>query len=166
MPIVTPPVKIFPTPPTCFSCGSKFYRHGKRRRHVITQEKIWYFVRRLRCSGCGVTRTLLMDNMLPHKHYAAPEIEQVLHEHEDPTAQPNECGAEESTIRRWLQEFPPKLNELAVFFEALTDTIRIHLVLPLQRLNNALKLLPHPPPKHIRLAWAFFRSKFNPVHVE
>ena len=51
--------------------------------------------------------------MLPHKHYAAPEIEQVLNKHENPAAPPHECGAEESTLRRWICEFPEILTALA-----------------------------------------------------
>jgi transposase-like protein len=57
-------------------------------------------VRRLRCSACGRTFTLLLENMLPYKHYAAPEIEQVLLNQEEPNSLPHECGAEESTLHR------------------------------------------------------------------
>ena len=122
-------------------------------------------MQRLRCASCGKTRTLLLDNMLPHKHYAAPEIEQVLHEQENPTDPPHECGAEESTLRRWRLEFPPKLNALAAFFESLANTTKVHLLPPLQRLYNALASLAHPPSDHIRLAWAFFVSQSHPVHL-
>jgi hypothetical protein len=103
--------------------------------------------------------------MLPNKHYAAPEIEQVLDEQENPKAEPHECCAEESTLRRWRLEFPPKLNALAAFFESLANTATTHLLPPLQRLYYALALLPHPPSEDIRLAWAFFVGQSHPVRV-
>ena len=100
MSILTP----FNIPCTRPFCGGKFHKHGKRKRHVIERGKIWYFVQRLRCSVCRCTRTLLQPNMLPHKHYAALEIEQVLQQQEEPAASLHECGAEESTLRRWMRE--------------------------------------------------------------
>jgi hypothetical protein len=103
--------------------------------------------------------------MLPFKHYVASEIEQVLNKHENPTGPPHECGAEESTLRRWRVEIPPKLNALAVFFESFANNTKIQLLPSLQRLYSALTLLAHPPPNHIRLAWAFFVSQSHPVHV-
>jgi hypothetical protein len=103
--------------------------------------------------------------MLPYKHYAAPEIEQVLNKQENPTAPPHECGAEESTLRGWKLNFPPKLNALAAFLESAVNATNIQLLPPLQRLYKALALLAHPPPDHIRLAWAFFVSKFHPVQL-
>ena len=94
--------------------------------------------------------------MLPHKHYAAPEIEQVLQQQEDPAAPLHECGAEESTLCRWMREFPPKLSALAAFFESLANVSVTRLVAPLQRVYNALDKLIHPPSDQSRLAWAFF----------
>ena len=103
--------------------------------------------------------------MLPHKHYAAPEIEQVLQGEEDPTAPPHECGAEESTLRRWKLEFPEKLSTLASLLESLVNVSRTYLVPPLQRVYNALAPLVHPPPNQSHLAWAFFVSQSHPVHL-
>jgi len=110
--------------------------------------------------------------MLPYKHYAASEIEQVLQQQENPSAPPHECGAEESTLCRWNQEIPEKLNAVAASLESLAKTSRIYLVSPLQRvynaLNNALSaisIMVHPPPDQSRLAWAFFVSQSHPVHL-
>ena len=103
--------------------------------------------------------------MLPYKHYAAAEIEQVLHKQENPTAPPHECGAEESTLRRWKLEYPPKLSALAAFCESLANIYSVHIIAPLQRLYNALTLLAQPPPNHNRLAWAFFVSQSYPVRL-
>jgi len=103
--------------------------------------------------------------MLPRKHYAASEIEQVLKEQEDPTVLPHECVAEESTIRRWKKEFAEKLNELAAYLERIANVSKKCLVPPLQRVYDALDLLVHPPPKQNRLAIAYFVSQSHPVHV-
>jgi len=164
MSILTP----FPDPDTCPYCGSKkFHKHGRRDRHVIEQKKTWYQVQRFLCTHfeCGQTFTLLLPNMLPHKHYAAPEIEQVLQQQEDPTASPHECGAEESTLRRWIEEYSQKLSALAASLESLANVSTTRLITPLKRIYNALGLLVHPPPGRDRLAWAFFIGRSHPVRL-
>ena len=105
--------------------------------------------------------------MLPHKHYSAPEIEQVLNKHENPANPPHECGAEESTLRRWKLEFPEILIALAFHLYSLTGVAMSLLSTkgPLQRLYDALESLVRPPPDQSRLAWAFFVSQSNPVHL-
>ena len=165
MHIITPSVAAFPLPPACFICGGKIHKYGKRKRHVIEQGKVWYDVQRYHCTKCGTTRTLLRINMLPYKHYAAPEIEQVLQKHENPAAHPHECGAEESTLYRWLQEFPGKLNVLAAYLESLANILSIHLAPPLQRVYNALASLAPAPPDSCHLGWAFFVSQSNPLRL-
>ena len=104
--------------------------------------------------------------MLPYKHYAAPEIEQVLQEQEDSTAPPHECGAEESTLCRWKREFPQILTDLTARLLSLANA-SVSLLskkLPLQRLYNALAYFVTPPPDSSRLAWAFFLTS-HPVHL-
>ena len=167
MSIVPQTATSFPIPTACFSCGSKLNKHGKRRRHVIEQKKIWYQVQRFLCAACdcGKTFTLLLTNMLPYKHYAAVKIEQVLQNQEDPATPLHECGAEESTLRRWMLEFPPKLSALAALLESLMNISMTRLITPLQRIYNALDLLARPPTNHSRLAWAFFVSQTHPVRL-
>jgi len=75
--------------------------------------------------------------MLPYKHYAALEIEQVLQKQENPTGPPHECGAEESTLLRWRLEIPPKLSAIAASLELLVNISSINLLPPLQRLYKA-----------------------------
>jgi hypothetical protein len=103
--------------------------------------------------------------MLPHKHYAAPEIEQVLQKQEDSTAPPHECGAEESTLHRWKRWFPSVLTALASHLSSLAR-VAVSLVSsdrPLQKVWNALTRLLELPSDACRLAWAFFVSKTYPV---
>jgi hypothetical protein len=103
--------------------------------------------------------------MLPHKHYAATEIEQVLLNQENPAEPPHECGAEESTLSKWKLEFPEKLNALAASLESLANISEICILPPLQRLYKALGSLVHPPPNQSRLAWAFFVSQSHQVRL-
>jgi len=103
--------------------------------------------------------------MLPRKHYAAREIEHVIGHQEAPEIPPCDCGAEESTIRRWRREFPEKLSLLAACLESLANVFDVRLISPLQRIYNALELLVRPPPDQSHLAWAYFVSKFHPVCV-
>jgi hypothetical protein len=105
--------------------------------------------------------------MLPHKHYAAHEIEQVLQTQEKPTGPSHECGAEESTIYRWKREFSTTLTVLAFRLSSLAK-IAVALLSethPLQRLYDILAFLAPPPPDGSRLAWAFFLEASNPVRL-
>ena len=133
----------------------------------LSRKKKWYSVQRFRCSSCGKTFTQLLPNMLPRKHYAAPEIEQVLRKHEDPAAPIACCGAEESTLNRWKLEFPEILTALTFKLCSMANATMslISAARPLQRLYDALKLLLRPPPEGSYLAWAFYVSKTHPVHV-
>jgi hypothetical protein len=103
--------------------------------------------------------------MLPHKHYAAPEIEQVLQKQENPMGPPHECGAEESTLCRWMREFPQILINLTARLSSLANALvsLLSMERPLQRLYNALAYFVDPPPDQSRLAWAFFVSQSHPV---
>jgi transposase-like protein len=170
MSILTQPASQFPIPCSCKypPCVGKLHKHGKRDRHVIELKKVWYSVQRFRCSVCGKTFTLLQPNMLPFKHYAASEIEQVLQKHEDPSAVEPVCDAEESTIYRWKRDFPAILTELAARLASLAKTTKEALfskACPLQGVYNVLKLLVHPPSDSSRLAWAYFWDASHPVCI-
>jgi transposase-like protein len=105
--------------------------------------------------------------MLPFKHYAAPDIEQVLQKHEDPSAVEPVCAAEESTIYRWKREYPAILKSLASRLTSLAKTKEVPFLKtrPLQQIYNALKLLVYPPSDSSRLAWAFFWDMSHPVCI-
>lgn len=103
--------------------------------------------------------------MLPYKHYSAYEIEEVLRQEENLTTSPHECGAEESTLRRWKQEFPDKLSEIAALLESLANMSNTLLLSSLRRIYKALEYMILSPPTHGRLAWAFFLSKSHLVHI-
>jgi hypothetical protein len=106
--------------------------------------------------------------MLPNKHYAASEIEEVIKREEDPTAPLPDCGAEESTLRRWKREFPEILTTLTSHLNLLSNATvsLLSMMRPLQRLYDAVKALNYSPPAGSYLAWAYFVSETNPVHIE
>ena len=139
------------------SCGGNLHKHGKRKRHVIEQgEKVWYFVQRLHCPACRKTFTLLPGNMMPNKHYAAPEIEQVLKKQEDPEEPPHNCEAKESTLRRWLREFSQILPYLTsrLLILAGASNFFFSTATPLQQLDKALARFVKAPSDFCRLTWA------------
>jgi hypothetical protein len=113
--------------------------------------------------------------MLPHKHYSAPEIEEVLWEEEakeeNSTGPPNkfECPAEESTLRRWRNELPEKVRQIASLLESGAKSFAMSLTSPksgLQRCRDALVSLGFVVSSDACcLAFAFFVSKTHPVCV-
>ena len=75
--------------------------------------KVWDRVFRLLCKGeCKTSFTQLLPNMLPRKHYCAAEVEEVLHAEETglPMSQLR-TQADESTVRRWRNEFSTVLDK-------------------------------------------------------
>jgi hypothetical protein len=103
--------------------------------------------------------------MLPHKHYAADAIEEVLQNQEDANAKPPECTAEESTLYRWKSTFAIVLRELLWRLSSLAG-VAVSLVSvkkPLQTIYKMLEKLLKPPPMHNRLSWAFFLNRTYPV---
>jgi hypothetical protein len=103
--------------------------------------------------------------MLPHKHYAADAIEEVLQKQEDSNAKLPECTAEESTLYRWKSEFVILLRKLLLRLSSLAG-VPVSLVSagkPLQTIYKMLKKLLKPPPMRDRLAWAFFLNRTYPV---
>jgi hypothetical protein len=113
--------------------------------------------------------------MLPHKHYAASEIEEVLLEdeakEENSTAPPHrfECPAEESTIRRWRNELPEKIRQIASRLASGAKIAAMSLTSAnsgLQRCREALNALGFAiPPDACCLPWAFFVNNTHPVCV-
>jgi hypothetical protein len=113
--------------------------------------------------------------MLPHKHYSAPEIEDVLREEEakeeNSTAPPNkfECPAEESTLRRWRNELPEKIRQMASHLESIAKIAALSLTSPksgLRRCRDALVSLGFTISRDACcLPWVFFLSKTHPVCV-
>lgn len=118
-------------------------------------EKKWCRVRRFRCTCCLKTFSQLPDFLIPYKHYVTREIENVLRalEGAEPCALMS-SGAEESTLRRWRKEFHYKMQHWAGILEAKAQewfqqcqNLMDIYVQPLQRLKQAVSLLPELPPR-------------------
>ena len=105
---------------------------------------------------------------MPYKHYAAPEIEQALKKQENPEELPHYCEAKESTLRRWLREFPQILGDLTsrLLFLAGTSISLLSIDPPLQRLYKVLAYFVKAPPNFCRLTWALLvAGQSHPVRI-
>jgi len=137
--------------------------------------KVWSRVFRLLCTGeCKSTYTQLQPNMLPHKHYCAAEVEEVLYAEEtgSPTSQLR-TNADESTVRRWRNEFSTVLNTLSGTLEAIAALVRGKPKPLLQmagtsfkRLREAVSSLEELPTGCTHLSRAFYWRRTHPVCLE
>jgi hypothetical protein len=115
--------------------------------------------------------------MVPYKHYAATEIEEVLEDAERTEKEPGsglpETYAEESTLQRWRKEFSEQLPLMAGQLEQIAadvgmgESSLIQLSKkPLQRLRAAVGALQELPSKISSLAYAFWLLISHPVCVQ
>jgi hypothetical protein len=102
--------------------------------------------------------------MVPYKHYAALEIEEVLNEAEDSSLTENssETSAEERTIARWEKSFPERLSALADRLEERAEKMGMKEARatylsgkPLARLYRIVETLQELPVTVSRLAYSF-----------
>ena len=82
---------------TCPDCHAPLSGYDRRRRCAIDLEGVArsYYLRRLRCAGCGKLHTEIPAFLLPHKHYTQAAIAEGMKDG------PSCCPADSSTIRRW-----------------------------------------------------------------
>jgi hypothetical protein len=115
--------------------------------------------------------------MVPYKHYAALEIEEVLEEaeraEEEPTTKLPETYAEESTMQRWKKDFSEQMPLMAGQLEQIAADLGMgepSLIQlsekPLQRLRAAVNALQELPSKISSLAYAFCLLISHPVCVQ
>jgi hypothetical protein len=115
--------------------------------------------------------------MVPYKHYAASEIEEVLEKaertEEEPVCGLPETHAEESTMQRWKKDFSEQMPQLAGQLEQIavdlgmgeTSLIRLS-EKPLQRLRAAVNVLQELPSKISSLVYALWLLIFHPVCIQ
>lgn len=91
--------------PICPKCGSVLSGYDTRKRIVINEygEKTQYYLNRLRCPVCNKVHTEIPDFILPYKNYEKEVIDSVL------MGWKHECFADDSTIRRWIANYPHDL---------------------------------------------------------
>lgn len=88
--------------PACPSCGEgKMQPWGRRRRLVIFSDgqKLYFFIRRLRCPRCLRIHHELPDFIIPRKHFAAVCLLKAVRKEE------SALFCENSTINRWRRWF-------------------------------------------------------------
>ena len=114
--------------------------------------------------------------MVPYKHYAASEIEEVLEEaergEEEAISGFPETHAEESTMQRWKKDFSEQMPLMAGQLEQIAadlgmgEASLIQLSKkPLVRLRAAVNVLQELPSKISSLAYAFRLLLSHPVCV-
>ena len=107
---------------------------------------------RFRCPQCEKTFTRLPDFLLPFKHYIASEIEGALrYLYEGGKLARAPLGVDESTLRRWRNEFSCKMQEWAGLLESKAYELLnrapglLRYSHPLKRLEETLSQLPALP---------------------
>jgi hypothetical protein len=131
--------------------------------------KAWSQVQRFFCQGCKKSFTRLTEFLLPFKHYIVTEIEGALqHIFKGGELSKAPSGASESTLRRWRNEYQPKIQEWSGRLEDLMigqcrtpDLLRLTFD-PLARLaevNTRLPpLLPGNWPVMVKTLWWLAKS--------
>jgi hypothetical protein len=114
--------------------------------------------------------------MIPYKHYAALEIEEVLEEfertEEEPTSGLPETHAEESTLQRWKKDFSEQMPSMAGQLEQIAADLGMGASSlipfsgkPLQRLRAAVNMFQELPGRISSLAYAFWLLLSHPVCI-
>ena len=108
-----------------FCSGELVYRDSKSRKlKDIVGEISCFLLRRLHCQGtCKTLHTELPDIIQPYKHYESAVIQSVI----DGSADALTCHADDSTIRRWKNDFknaePDIEQRVASVYGVMTDEI-------------------------------------------
>jgi len=108
-----------------YCSGELVYRDSRARKSENLLGEISHFLlRRLRCQGtCKTLHTELPDIIQPYKHYESAVIQSVI----DGSADASTCHADDSTIRRWKNDFkkaePDIAQRLASVYGRMTDEI-------------------------------------------
>jgi hypothetical protein len=125
--------------PFCPFCLGYLHRHGSCSRQYISQgQKQYCQVERFYCPACYKSFTRLPPFLLPFKRYTADEIEMALQHLADGGTLAQAPGeADERTLRRWWQEFRPKVQDWTGQLEAILFHLR-------QRVSNLTRLAVNP----------------------
>jgi len=136
----------------CPKHGLELTFHADYVRHIKDYDTD-ITIHRLGCPNdkCNHTQAILPDFLQPYKHYSAYEIASVLIEAEpDVCALAIETEASISTVRRWLSEYQPILDEKISQLKALiiqkaekvVNEATLLLKQPMETIQKLLSLLP------------------------
>ena len=92
----------------CTLCGGPLIIHGCYPRQIVDEyrkiHKGW--IAQGRCVACKKYPALIPDFIMPQKHYEGAVIEAAISKaEEEESLRLNESPADDSTVRRWINEF-------------------------------------------------------------
>jgi len=136
----------------CPKHGLELTPHAEYDRRVKDYKAV-ISIHRLGCphKNCHYTKAILPDFLQPYKHYSAKEIVFVLVESESEVeALTIDTEASISTVRRWIAEYSPILDEKISQLKTLVLQIGKSVVnettlssrQPMESIQRLLKLLP------------------------
>jgi len=92
----------------CPRCHGPFKFHGTYSRHFLDEKGDRHdgWVAQCCCDTCNEYPSLIPDFIMPYKHYEAAVIESaILEVEENGSLGLNSCPADDSTVRRWVNQF-------------------------------------------------------------
>lgn len=138
----------------CSICGSLTHFHQWKMRNAWSSESAITEIPQLQVictnASCKATHVVIPDFLCPYKRYVGAEIEAAIEAASCKGVAANITGAEESTIRRWKNQFAKRLSErLQVLARLLMNEYEqmISLVDNSQGLNRVRQLLQLFPGK-------------------
>jgi hypothetical protein len=138
----------------CSICGSLTHFHQWKMRNAWSSESAIKKIPLLQVictnASCKATHVIIPDFLFPYKRYIGAEIEAAIEPASSKKVAANITGAEESTIRRWKNQFARRLSErLNILARLLMNEYEkmISLLDNSQGLNRVRRLLQLFPEK-------------------
>jgi hypothetical protein len=124
----------------CPLCGGAFAVHGSYKRHCKDgfDQRHDGWIAQVHCSACNKYPSLIPDFIMPYKHYKAEVIEAVIIESEEGCLDLSSCPADESTMRRWANQFKERGARAAGWLLAILFVVYRYHVNILEYQNKAL----------------------------
>lgn len=99
----------------CSKCGGLTHFHQWKERNAWSSDSAITKIPQLQviCTNafCKATHVIIPDFLCPYKRYVGVEIEAAIEPASCKEVAANSTGAEESTIRRWKNQFAGRLSE-------------------------------------------------------
>jgi hypothetical protein len=137
----------------CPLCREPLSLHGCYRRHYLDDAGKHHYgwVAQGHCSACNVYPSLLPHFLMPYKHYEAVVIEGVIFDAEE-NGKTSNCPADESTMRRWMNQFKVRgaqatgwlLSALLTIFERIVSAVELRNKSLLAQLARLVREYPVP----------------------
>jgi hypothetical protein len=141
----------------CSTCGSLTHFHQWKKRNAWSSDSAITKIPQLQVictnSSCKATHVIIPDFLYPYKRYVGAEIEAAIESRSGKMETANLTEAEESTIRRWKNQFARRLEErLQVLTRVLVneykkmisllDNSRTHARQGVNRVRRLMQLFP------------------------